>query len=508
MKFLKRCISIGILASAIAISAYSVNAAESSENYPVTVWSADNMEIGNTTGINGLEFIQPTDTTAVPVKVTNDGRNAKEIKFNNTIKTGGGSSMLTETVPKTRAVKFTVTKPCNVIIYAYGASSNGTVIMKVSNSSKIIDTFATQHSVLNKYVSYLDEAGTYYIYGDATLGICQVSVGYVKGDVDFDFDLDWNDLRIARKHIYDNMQIDALVLKNMDIDNSGSITARDASCMASNIDEPAKAYFLDYAIWNANEMQIGYPETYQYLELVYEDNNPKNQSMCVKSTNKTFLGEDGEKKTYTKCIQTAGDSGNGIGNYPVTKAVKFNLSNSSYVTLYLSTGSSKTIQHKAQIINADGVNVAEFNIDKNISRYTVQLPQNETYFVTSNTGKLNIYEIDVLSSLNNSCSKTINVEAGKTYTVYLTVNNGKLIGKLPVKLTYNSAAITLESIGAGSKAAIGICNDRTVITEIGQGYIVFKPYDWKDNEGGIMTDVVFKASSSGTTELTLSMQEG
>lgn len=496
-----------IMMCMLIFGAESVLAAE--EDYPVKVWSADDMEIGNTTGADGLEFLQPTDTTATKVQVQNGGR----APFVNAIKTGGASSMLDAYVPKTRALKFTVTKPCNIRIYAYGASSNGTVNMKVSSAEKIVDTFNTQHSTLNKYVTYLDSAGTYYIYGNASLGICEVAVGYAVGDADFDFDRDWNDMRILRKVVFDNLSVNEMIQRNIDVDNNGRITSNDTACMDSYMldddkGEYNKAKFISYAQWNANDMAAGCPVTYNNLEFVYADNDIANRSIFVASCNKTYTSQNGEAKAYAKCIQTDGDTGKAVGNYPVTKAVKFNLEQEGYVTLYLSTGSSKAIQHKAQIINADGQRVAEFDIDKNIGCYVTKLSGNETYFVSSNTGTLRIYEIEIRQNSNKSCSKTINVEAGKTYCLYLTADKGVMTGKIPVKLTYNTAAVTAETMGAGSKIAVGNCNDRTRITETGAGYIVFEPYGWKDGEGGIMTDIVFKANSTGVTTLTLSMQEG
>ncbi len=498
IKYLMSVLTISIL----LLGAENVFASTALENYSVTIWSADDMEVGATVGTNGLEFLQPAESSVTKVQVTDKGR----FPYSNAIKTGGSASMLNAYVPKTRALKFTVTKPCNMVIYAYG-SSDSNVTMKISNSTKIINTFSLEHSRLNRYVLYLDSAGTYYVYGNGSMGICEIAVGYTKGDADIDFDLDWNDIRIFRKVFFDNLAVDEIVTRNIDYNNSGFIDAGDLASMQEYMTDRNKAVFVDNATWNANDMTAEDIPIYRGLELVYKDCDSSNGSIYVKSINeKTYTGENGEFKTYTKCIQTDGDTGEGIGNYPVTKAVKFNLATDAYVTVYMSTGSSKNIQHKAQIINADGVKVEEFNINNKIGRYTTKLSGNETYFITSYTGTLRIFEINVVSNTNNECKKTININAGATYKLYLTVDKGVMIGKLPVKLTYNASALTVQSMGGSSGVNVGRCNDRTRIIETGTDYIIFEPYDWADGESGILTEVLIKAKTTGTTTLTLSIE--
>lgn len=479
------------------------------DDYPVRIWSADNMEVGNVTGVDGLEFLQPEDETAAKVEVKAEGR----LPFKNAIKTRGSASLQGRFVPKTRALKFNVTKPCNIRIYAYGASSTEEVTLKISNSEKIVKIFATQHSQLERYEAYLETSGTYYIYGTGALGICEITVGYIQGDVDLDFDRDWNDLRLLRKAVNEGLQLNEMEFRNADMDKNSLIDENDlehlSSCISGDVvSVREKAKFVSTAVWNANDMAVGNPEVYNGLEFVYVDGDVSNKTIGVINRNSRYVSQSGEVRNYIKCIETNGAVGEGYSNYPVSRAVKFNLDKDAYVTVYVSTGSSKPVQHKVQIMDADGNKEAEFNIDKNISCHTVKLKGNESYFVYSSTGKIRIYEIDVRTNSNESISKTINVEAGKNYVLYLTADKGVMLGKFPVKLTYNAAAITPVSMGAGSSVAVGNCNDRTIIKEIGQGYVVFMPYNWSDGDSGIMTDIVFNAKTSGTTTLTLSMQEG
>lgn len=148
--------------------------------------------------------------------------------------------------------------------------------------------------------------------------------------------------------------------------------------------------------------------------------------------------------------------------------------------------------------------MGDVNLSRNIDKYVFTLEGNETYFIGSPTGTLRIYEIDIKSVRqdNTGASKTIDVIANNTYDMFLTVNTAVLPDIKPVKLTYNTNALLIESIG-GSNPAIGTCTDGTKILEIGQGYIVFMADRWNDGESGIMTEITVRAKTSGQTTLSL-----
>lgn len=485
--------------------------AELEADYPVRVWSADNMEVGNVTGVDGLEFLQPTDETAAKVMVKAEGR----LPFKNAIKTGGSASLQGRYLPKTRALKFTITEPCNISIYAYGASSEGEVTLKISDGGKIVKTFATQHSVLGRYMTYLDSPGTYYIFGNGSLGICEVTVGYIHGDADLNFDRDWNDMRLLTKVSLGQLYLNEMASRNADIDKDSVITANDMALLQSYINSDGvsvreKAKLVDHAVWNANDMAVGNPETYKGLEFVYVDGNISNNTIGVINRESSYVSPNGEVKNYTKCIQTDGDSGNGYGNYPVSRAVKFNLNAEAYVTLYVSTGSSKPTQHKVAIMDADRNKVAEFNIDKNIGCYTTKLSGNETYFVYSDTGKLRIYEIDVNADMLKDIpqiSKSINVTAGQNYIYTLTVNNAAIVDNALFSFKYNSSDVEPVSFGEVKIADLKHSNESGLIdVQTSDGKVIFKTKNLTNGESGILTEVELKAKRNCNTTITLSVQ--
>lgn len=498
-----------IIMSMLAMQVETVLAAV--ENYPVTSWSADDMEIGNTTGANGLEFVQSEDITDIMVTVNNKGRHNEVGSYDQSINTGGSANMLTQYVPRAKAVKFTVTQPCNVVIYAYGASDVGNLSMKLSGENKLIDTFTVQHSVLARYQSFIDSAGTYYIYSQqGALGICEIKVGYVCGDVDVDFDVDWNDLRLAKRVFNNLISADDLMLERINVDGNSALTSNDISTIYTMTDNMGKAYFTGAKCWNANNMTAGYPEVCDGLELVYKDDDVTNHSMRIVALNKTYYGTKGDVRDYTKCIATDGAESKGIGNYAVTKAVKFNLESDAYVTMYLNTGSSKNIQHKAKIIDADGNKVSEFNINKDIGRYTVRLDGCQTYFLCSPTGTLRIYEIEVNTDVLNTTeqvSKSISVTNGNTYIYTLTMSNAAVMDSAVFTFEYNNNDVELVSVGGVEIGGLWGKNESGIIAvDIATGMLSFKTDNLANGESGIITDVELKANRNCTTTLILSME--
>lgn len=490
----------------------AVNTYAEVPNMAVKSWCADDMAVGNTTGYNGLEFMLPVGGTADNgIVVAGDGRMYDaEHDYDNAIKTRGAANTGVNYVPKGRAMKFTVTQPCDLVVYAYDASSSADVSLQISRAGKIVDTIPLSEKI-NRYAAYLDTAGTYYVYSiGGSMGVCEMQVGYVKGDLDFDFDVTWNDVRLMRKKVL-NYGIGVSSNHKFDIDGDGYYRIKDFGLLEELVSEPEKIKCIDAisqrpsnGTWNMKDVPTTNPITYNGLEFVYKDLNTANNTIKIANIPKTYVSPNGNEKSFTKCVTTDGKMSAGKGIYPVTKAVKFNLNASAQIVVYMCTGSSNTNQQKALIINADGEIVEEVNLSKDIGKYAFDLNGNETYFIGSPEGTLRIYEIGVRMVLqeNTKTSKTISVTANNKYNMFLTVDTAVLPDINPVKLTYNASALSIESIG-GSKPAVGICNDGTKILEVGQGYIVFMADRWNDGESGIMTDVTVKAKTSGQTTLSL-----
>ena len=284
---LKKMKSLLILFLMLCLWALHAQMVYALESYTVTSWCADDMEVGSTAGINGLEFVQPTDSMATPVKVTNNGRNNDVGSYSNAIKTGGSANTIRNYVPQKRAIKFTVTQPCDINIYAYSASSGTSIDMRLSRAGKLVDTFQLMHSKLKLYKAYLDSAGTYYIYStQGSVAICEIKVGYVEGDLDYDFDVDWNDLRLARKAMNRNDYRDEFINTKLDLNNDGTVTDIDITILESKINNREKAKFVNTIRWNANNMNIGFPETYNGLEFVGKDCNTNDKSIGVYNIDK------------------------------------------------------------------------------------------------------------------------------------------------------------------------------------------------------------------------------
>jgi hypothetical protein len=348
-----------------------------------------------------------------------------------------------------------------------------------------------------------------------SIGVCEIKTGYVEGDQDCDFDVDWNDRRLLRKAVYESYSNDYMNNLKLDINNDDIVTEEDLSDLDKIIDslsdkERDRAQFVSNVCWKADDMPLGYPETYNGLEFVYKDCDTTNKSIGVISSNKSYYGTKGEVRNYNKCISTDGEMSRANGEYVTTKVVKFNLSTSSTINLYISSGSSQDVQHKARIVDADGNIVKEINIKKEIERYTVELDGNQTYFLGSPTGTLKIYEIEVnegkISNIS-STEKVINVLEGQNYIYNLTVNNATAVDGVIFKFAYNSSDVELVSVG-GMKISNLTNNNEIGLFDINvsDGYITFKTDNLTNGESGIVTEVELKANKDCNTKISLQVR--
>lgn len=491
------------------------------ESYPVISWSTDDMEVGNTTGLtinnNTLTFVNPI-TDEESVKVVNAIRTIGDKVYTKAIKTNGGTNQFVNGIPNHRALSFEVTKPCDLIVYSYGASSDYTINLCVSkkalgsNQGVEIYNETVEHSKIKRYSIYLDEPGTYYIYGrGGSISFCEIQRGCVKGDLDRDFNLDWNDIRIA-KRVFNNKisntdeyEYKMNLLNTVSNNNGSNVTIDDLNEQRRLLSdaELKKAEFVSNKAWNVSSMPLGRYETYDGLELVSKDLDLNSMSIEVYNMNRTYIGNNGETKKFTKVIATDGYLSEAMDDYCVTKAVKFNLEEDALVTLYMSTGSSENVEHRAVIYDADKNVVANFPLTTNIGKYTIELDGNQTYFVGSHTGTIRIFEIDC----NAAVSKTIDVENGKTYSYILTGERIPNKNNCTYVIKYNNEAITLNSLGenvsTGSSFAVG---DNIQIVSHKNGILKFKYTEDETDWTGVLTVLKFVANSSGTTTISFEME--
>lgn len=486
----------------------AVNTYAEVPNMEVKSWCADDMAVGNTTGYNGLEFMLPVGGTADNgITITDQGRmyNADH-DYENAIKTNGAVNMGANYVPKGRAMKFTVTQPCDFVAYAYGASRTADVCLQISRAGKIVDTIPLNHAAIDKYATYLDAAGTYYVYSTGgSMAVCEMQVGYVKGDLDFDFDVTWNDVRLIKK----KFNYDPSVVRNhkFDVNSDGLYTANDVAILIDMTLADEKARFVNSADWNANDMPMGRYETYEGLEMVPKAGDITNGSVNVISANGTFKEESGEIKKYTKCISLNGKGTNEFGPYPVSRALKFNLSDSRDVVIYMRCDSSVNVQHKARIVDGDGELVKELDVDKTLRRYVVKLDGNETYFLYGVYGGLEVYEINIcdMDAPNNVYyTKNLGVTAGQSYELNLVAVNSFYADKTTYKLTYDPNVLSLKSLGGESKITLNklLPSGITVLSTTSNS-VTFSVPDRGLYESGILTNVEFSAKKTGNTSIKL-----
>ena len=490
----------------------AVNVYAEIPNMTVKSWCADDLNIGNTSGYSDLEFMLPVGGTANNgIMVTNEGRRYDaEHDYDSAIKTRGAVNTGLNCVPRGRAMKFTVSQPCDIVVYAYGASSSSNVSLQISREGKIVETFPLVHSRINKYIAYLDVAGTYYVYSTGgSMGVCEMQVGYIKGDLDIDFEVTWNDMRLLRKNIVEN-DSSFIVNHKFDVNQDGIYSASDLSellMIAINSGTEDYMNFVSYTNWNANEMSLGCYEIYNGLELVPKEGDIANGSVNVISLNKSYVEPSGEVRNYTKCISLNGKMADGFGPYPVSRAIKFNLAEAKEVVIYMRCDSSVKTQHKAQIINGDGDIVKELDVDGNVKRYVVKLDGNETYFLGGVYGKLEVFEIDInncTAESDVSFTKSLSVTANQSCELNLVAVNSFYQDRTIYKFTYDPNMLSLKSIGNESEIVLNkLLPNGIMILSTEPGSITFSVPGRKSFESGILTNVEFTAQKTGNTSVKL-----
>ena len=473
------------------------------EAYQPIVWCADDMTVGNKSGnYNGLNFINPDNDSSIAV--VNATRTYKNRVYDKAIRTYGYSNPFNGYIPLNKAVSFAITKPCDVVIYAYGTSSDSNVGMRISNSNGIVASFQTVHSVIREFKTFLPTAGTYYIYStNGSLSICEIKRGLVLGDLDQDFDLDWNDRRLALRYTNGILIPNDEQNYKIDVNNDGLTNINDTDLMLNLMDstEKPKAYFYNSNTWNVSNMPSGAYQTYDGIEMVARDLNNSNNSVKVVAQNGTYTDDYGTK-TFSKCIKTDGYKNGANNNYPITKAIKINVGDAEFMDIYAKTGSSDPSIQRLSIYDADGVLVQNFEIDTYIDKYSFRVEKWQTYFISSTTGAIKVFEIDLNENSNINLTDLMYVVSGNTYKIYLSGFKLRDPNENYVQFIYDPDVITINSIG-GKIPTEGKCPDGTEILDFSSGYIDFIPYILEDGECGLLTEVTFTANQTGNTTLSL-----
>ena len=486
----------------------------SSGDYKI-VWNADDMPLGTLTNYNGLQGIHPSSGSGANVEVA--GRSHDDMSFRNAIKTKGGANVGGNYVPTAKALKFSVSQPCYMTFYAYGSSTDITNHqVNVSRSGHLVGTFTLAHSTLTKHQTYLDTAGTYYLYSPpGSIGVCYIQVNRISGDIDGNGKINTDDLTMMRKILYNSEGYASYVLDDADVNNDGNINEADYNALVSIV-QNAGAYvptYYDNKIWNVTEMindssgaitartDIGG----LYIIPGYGNIEP----VTYRSESDKRYGD----LVLNKYIDTNGYSElkNGI---PEQRAMMISTKSPCYVSILLRSGNTSAgTNHNICIKRKDGeeqsINILNSvqQSTSTLQRADFYLDEPDNYYIYCTSGSIKVFYIELIKAPDNKSTVSYPlVIPGQESELLLTGSNINPSSDSTYVLKYDTGYIVPVSLGmydaSNSNGYTDIeYSDDVEIKWYKPGEIVFKVD--KDYEGwtGAITKFTFKGLINECAEI-------
>ena len=204
--------------------------------YSNKVWNASEMPLGDIYGYDGLHIIQVDRSNKNKVKVAESNKKYGTMQFTKCIKTGGDAST-NNYVPKYRALKFDIDKPCKMTIYASsGSTTASNPSLLVSRAGKPVKQLLLTSDGIRKEEVELLTSGTYYIYSSDESGsanIYYVEIKEMKGDLNSDNKITEADILLLQQYIADNAIFTENQKNQADVNGDGLVNSDDLNALDS-----------------------------------------------------------------------------------------------------------------------------------------------------------------------------------------------------------------------------------------------------------------------------------
>ncbi len=202
--------------------------------YSNKVWNVSDMPLGAIYGYDGLHILQVDSTNKNKVSVAGSNKKYGNKSFSKCIKTGG-DAQADNYVPRYRALKLDVDKPCRMTIYSIAGSTtanNPTIL--VTKKGKIINQIPLSSEAIKKDEVNLLTPDTYYIYSSNDSGsanIYCIELNEINGDLSLDGKITQDDVALLQKYIAGTVTLAEAQKGQADVNKDGLTNSNDLNAL-------------------------------------------------------------------------------------------------------------------------------------------------------------------------------------------------------------------------------------------------------------------------------------
>lgn len=198
------------------------------------VWNVSEMPLGDIYGYDGLHILQVDSANKNKVSVANSNKKYGNKYFTKCIKTGGDAKA-DKYVPKYRALKLDIDKPCRMTIYTTaGSTTANNPTMLVTKKEKLVKQILLSSDTIKKDEVDFLTPDTYYIYSSEKSGntnIYCIELNELKGDLTLDNKITQADISLLEDYFNEPITLTEPQKEQADINKDGLIDSNDLNLL-------------------------------------------------------------------------------------------------------------------------------------------------------------------------------------------------------------------------------------------------------------------------------------
>jgi len=202
--------------------------------YSNKVWNVSEMPLGDIYGYDGLHILQVDSTNKNKVSVAGSNKKYGDKSFSKCIKTGGDAKA-DSYVPRYRALKLDIDKPCKMTIYSIaGSTTANNPTMLITKKGKLVQQIPLSSEAIKKDEVYLLTSDTYYIYSSEDSGstnIYCIELSELNGDINADNKITQDDISLFQQYTNGTITLTETQKEQADVNKDGLINSNDLNLL-------------------------------------------------------------------------------------------------------------------------------------------------------------------------------------------------------------------------------------------------------------------------------------